>query len=112
MKSSNNRSLIWLLSLAILMVNACAEKQTEAMKTDNVLLQEWTGPFGGVPAFDQMKLEDVIPALERGMELNLQEVDEIANNTEPATFENTIVAMESAGKVLDRIYRYYDLGRS
>jgi peptidyl-dipeptidase Dcp len=72
-------------------------------------LQEWTGPYGGVPAFDQMKLEDVIPALEYGMEVNLKEIDEIASNPKPATFENTIAAMEKAGKKLDRVYRYYGI---
>ena len=80
MKCSKIPGLIWLSFLVILMVNACGEKQNETMNSNNVLLQDWTGPFGGVPAFDQMKLEDVVPALEYGMEINLKEIDEIASN--------------------------------
>ncbi|MGB7491521.1 MAG: M3 family peptidase, partial [Thermoanaerobaculia bacterium] len=74
---------------------------------DNILLAEWVGPYGGVPAFDQMDLEAVRPALETGMELNLQEVDAIASNPEPPTFENTIVALEDVGRDLDRAFTYY-----
>jgi peptidyl-dipeptidase Dcp len=79
------------------------------MKTDNVLMAEWTGPYGGVPAFDKMNLADVKPALEKGMEMSLAEIDEIANNPEAPTFENTIVAMERSGKELDRVFTYYGI---
>ena len=91
---------------------SCKEKEEEkdtAMKYDNVLLQEWTGPYEGVPAFDKMKVSDVKEAMEKGMELSLAEIDKIANNPEPPTFENTIVAMESSGKELDRVYTYYGI---
>ncbi|MDP2470471.1 MAG: M3 family metallopeptidase [Candidatus Palauibacterales bacterium] len=74
--------------------------------TDNVLLAEWTGPYGGVPAFDKMDLADLKPALEKGMQLELAEVDAIATNPEPPTFENTIVALEGVGKDLDRVFTY------
>ncbi|MGB5660515.1 MAG: M3 family metallopeptidase [Thermoanaerobaculia bacterium] len=73
----------------------------------DVLLAEWVGPYGGVPAFDQMDLEGVRPALEAGMALNLEEIDAIASNPEPPTFENTIVAMEDVGRDLDRAFTYY-----
>ncbi len=85
------------------------EVQTEKENYSNILLQEWAGPYGGVPAFDKMKVEDVKEALEKGMELSLTEIDVIANNKEAATFENTIVAMERSGKVLDRVFAYYGI---
>ena len=75
----------------------------------NVLLQEWKGPYGGVPAFDQMNVNDVQEAVETGMELNLSEIEAIANSTEPATFENTIEAMERSGVELDRVFSYYGI---
>ncbi len=75
----------------------------------NPLLKEWTGPYGGVPAFDKMNLADLKPAIERGMELQLAEIDAIANNTAPATFENTIEAMERAGEELNRAFVYYGI---
>ena len=81
----------------------------EAPAESNPLLAEWTGPYGGVPAFDAMTLEQLKPALERGMALALADVDEIANNPEPPTFENTIVAMERSGEELDRTFTYYGI---
>ena len=79
---------------------------------ENDLLQKWTGPYGGVPAFDQMKLEDLRPAIEKGMEMHLQEIEKIANNPAPATFDNTILAMEQAGEPLNRAFTYYGIWSS
>ena len=96
------------LPLALL-VAACGEQTPDYEATDlsdNVLLAEWTGPYGGVPAFDKMDLAAVKPALEEGMELELAEIDAIANNEEPPTFENTIVALEGVGQDLDRVGTY------
>ncbi|WP_162427233.1 M3 family metallopeptidase [Pontibacter pudoricolor] len=78
----------------------------------NPLLKEWTGPYGGVPAFDKMSLADLKPAMERGMALNLAEIEAIANNPAPATFENTIEAMERAGEELNRAFTYYGIWSS
>lgn len=54
------------------------------------------------PQFDQIKLEHFIPAFEQGMAEHAAEIEAIANNKEAATFENTIVAMEKTGGLLDR----------
>lgn len=97
-----------ILSL-ILIVSSCTSNQQVEMKSDNILLQEWEGPYGGVPAFDKMNLSDVTPAIEKGMEWKLAEIDEIANNSEAATFENTIVAMERSGQALSRAFKYYGI---
>ena len=75
----------------------------------NALLAEWTGPYGGVPAFDKMDLDDLKPALEAGMERSLADIDAIANSTEPPTFENTILAMERSGRDLDRVLTFWGL---
>lgn len=83
------------------------EKKDDVTMSDNVLVQKWTGPYQGVPAFDKMKVEDVKPAMEEGMALGLAEIEKIANNPEPPTFENTIEEMERSGKVLDRVFVYY-----
>ena len=56
-------------------------------------INAWAGPYGGVPAFDKIKVEHFKPALEAAMAENLREVEAIANNPAPATFENTIVAL-------------------
>lgn len=78
----------------------------------NTLLAEWSGSYQGVPAFDKVKLEDLKPALEAGMQQSLAEIDAITNNPEPANFENTIVAMERGGKILDRIFTYWGIWSS
>ncbi len=88
------------------------EKNTEETQTENILLQKWTGDYGGVPAFDKMKLEDVKSAMLKGMEMNLADIDAIVNNPEPATFENTIEEMERSGQALDRAFNYYGIWSS
>lgn len=93
----------------ICIVSSCSIDNKEQMTFDNILLAEWTGPYGGVPAFDKMQLTDVKPALEKGMVLNLAEIDEIVNNPDRPTFENTIEAMERAGEALDRVFAYYGI---
>jgi len=79
---------------------------------ENTLLAQWSGPYGGVPAFETVKLEDLKPALEYGMDRSLAEIDAIANNSAPPTFENTIVAMERTGADLDRIWPHYGIWSS
>lgn len=54
------------------------------------------------PQFDKIKDSDFAPAFDAGMELQLKEVDAIANNPAAPTFENTLVALENSGTVLDR----------
>jgi len=99
-------------------VAACAEPSmdtTEVAVSDDldgsVLLAEWTGPYSGVPAFDGMDLAALKPALEAGMALQLEEIDAIAANPEPPTFENTILAMERAGRDLHRVLVYWGIWR-
>lgn len=111
-----SKSIKAVLLCSIVLFASCKkdEKQTEnkdetTTMSNNVLLQEWTGPYEGVPAFDKMNVADIKEAVEKGMELNLAEIDAIANNTEPATFENTIVAMEASGKTLNNVYTYYGI---
>ena len=82
---------------------------TAMANTDNILLQEWTGPYDGVPAFDKMNVGDVKEAVEIGMKLGLEDIEKIANNPEPPTFENTIAAMERSGKELTRVFTYYGI---
>lgn len=75
----------------------------------NPLLAPWTGPYGGVPPFDKVKVADFKPALETGMALELRDVEAIANATAPATFENTLAAMERSGEALERAEIVYSI---
>ena len=102
---ANSYAKLLVLSLITLMTSC-----KETMKPeDNLLLQKWEGPYGGVPAFDQMNVSDIQAAVEKGMELNLSEIEAIANSSDVATFENTIAAMERSGAELDRVFSYYGI---
>jgi peptidyl-dipeptidase Dcp len=60
-----------------------------------------------MPAFDLIKDEHYLPAFEAGMQAQLAEIDALASNEEAATFENTIVAMERSGVLLERVSRVF-----
>jgi peptidyl-dipeptidase Dcp len=72
-------------------------------------LANWTGPYGGVPPFDQVTPAKLGPALEAAMAAELAAVDAIAKNPEPATFDNTIAALERAGEALERVGTIYSV---
>ncbi|MDX1536359.1 M3 family metallopeptidase [Arsukibacterium sp.] len=91
---------------------AAAVAQAVTANQTNPLLQPWTGPYQGVPAFDQMQLADLKPALEQGMAEHLADIDKITANPDAATFDNTIVALEGIGKALDRVFTYYGIWSS
>jgi peptidyl-dipeptidase Dcp len=73
----------------------------------NPLLAPWTGPFGGVPPFEKAEVKDFKPALEAAMAEQLAEIDRIAGDPAPPTFENTIAAQERAGRALERVITLY-----
>ena len=102
MKTSNIYNFLFIF--LVLFTFSCTSEWNQ-----NKLLKSWTGPYMGTPAFDKMEVADVKPAMLKAMELNLEEVEAIATNPEPPTFENTIVAMERSGKVLDRAFTYYGI---
>ncbi len=68
----------------------------------NPLLTEWSTPFG-VPPFDRIKEEHYFPAFQKAIAIKRQEVDAIIKNVQPATFANTIEALDASGELLDRV---------
>ena len=73
-----------------------------ACNKTNPLIDQPATPFG-VPAFDQVKLEHYMPAFEEAIRQDKAGIDAIANNTEAPTFENTIVALDRNGELLERV---------
>jgi len=69
----------------------------------NPLLAQWTGPYGGVPPFDAVRVEHFKPALEAAMAEQLAEIEAIASNPAKPDFENTIAALERSGRTLGRV---------
>jgi peptidyl-dipeptidase Dcp len=78
----------------------------------NPLIEKWVGPYGGVPAFDKVKIADFKSALEAAMAENLVEVEAIANNKAAPTFENTIIPLEDSGRTLARVNTIYGIWSS
>ncbi len=81
------------------------------MSSDNILLQQWSGPYGGVPPWDRVTASDFPEALEVALADERAVVERIASNPEPPTFENTVVALERAGRMLDRVLRLFNVMR-
>ena len=106
MKTSN---IIYVgLTIFTIFLMAC----TQTMTFTNPMLKPWEGAYQGIPAFDRVKVADVKPAMLKAMELSLEEMEAIASNSEPPTFENTIEEMERSGAPLDRAFAYYGVFRS
>jgi peptidyl-dipeptidase Dcp len=78
-----------------------------AAKHVNPLLTASTLPFQAAP-FDKIEDADYQPAIEDGMKQQVAEVEVIANNPEPPTFENTYVALEKTGVLLTRAYLIFN----
>ena len=89
------------LSTSMMQLTACQETQRE-----NPLLQESTLPFGA-PDFSKIKPSDYLPAFEIAIQQTRDEIAQITENKDSATFENTILAYEESGKTLDRVTRTF-----
>lgn len=91
-----------LLVLSSILLIGCGKKNADDQLADNPFMQEWDTPFN-VPPFDKIDTSDYIPAFEEGMRQQNAEIDSIINNSEEPTFENTILAMENSGQLLNKV---------
>ncbi len=71
-------------------------------QAQNPFFSEYDTPHGTVP-FSKITTADYEPAIDRGIEIGLQEIEAICNNRAVPDFDNTIVALEKSGKDLDRV---------
>jgi len=108
-------SRVLALWIVVTVGSACAARtpvEPPDATPDNALLQPWTGPYGGVPPFDRMVLDDLEPAFAVAMEDHLANLEAIATNPEPPTFDNVIVPYELANRLMRRVYPFYGVWRS
>lgn len=102
-----------LLAICVASITSLPESaqaaESQSSPEDNPLLADWSGPYGGVPPFDKVKAEHFKPAIETTMAETLVEMEAIANNPEPPTFENTLVAFEKAGKRGQRVQVIFNI---
>ncbi|TMN19643.1 peptidyl-dipeptidase Dcp [Pseudoxanthomonas sp. X-1] len=85
---------------------AASAPAAAAPQRANPLLSASTLPFQA-PPFDKIQDGDYLPAFEEGMQQHLAEIRKIADNPEPATFANTLEAMEGSGQTLTRVSRIF-----
>ena len=93
-----------LIMSALAVMSTCGEKPIVEMPESlkgNPLVEEWNTPYQ-TPPFSEIEYAHYEPAIDYAIELQRAEIDAIVNNPEAPTFENTIVAMEQAGKLLNR----------
>jgi peptidyl-dipeptidase Dcp len=99
MKSSH---LLFLAAAAAVVNVAGAAEPASMLDAANPFAKESTLQYG-YPAFDKIKNEDFAPAFAEGMRQQMVEIDAIANSKSTPTFDNTIVAMERSGRLLNRV---------
>lgn len=94
------KSLI-ILALALFIIS-CNTNQQQMQTDTNPFFTEYGTPFD-VPPFDKITNEDFLPAFMEGMKVQSEEIEAIAGNPEPPTFENTLVAMDQSGELLTKV---------
>jgi peptidyl-dipeptidase Dcp len=99
MKSSH---LLFLAAAAAVVNVAGAAEPASMLDAANPFAKESTLQYG-YPAFDKIRNEDFAPAFAEGMRQQMVEIDAIANSKSAPTFDNTIVAMERSGRLLNRV---------
>ncbi|MCQ2111771.1 MAG: M3 family metallopeptidase [Bacteroidaceae bacterium] len=82
--------------IATMTLASCTQNRT------NPFLTEWDTPYG-IPPFDDIQVEDYIPAIKAGIEQQEKEILAITSNQEAPTFENTIVPLELSGEILSKV---------
>ncbi len=83
-------------------MDAGAQTATTGLAASNPFYAPSSLPYGA-PPFDRIKDADYQPAIEAGMAAQRAEIDAIANSSEAPTFENTLVALERSGQLLNRV---------
>lgn len=80
------------------------EHKNHTCMKNNPFVKPYANPFG-IPPFESIQISDYMPAVRLGIKKHEEEINAIATNPEAPTFENTILAMEESGQLLDRVMR-------
>jgi len=89
-----------------------AMRAAPAEATENSILQSWTGPYDGVPPWDEVKVADFPQAFQVTMDKIQAEVNAIRDNPAPATFENFTVPMELVGNEANNLFSIWGVHSS
>ncbi len=91
---------------------ADAKEMKAAQNSEPALLQEWTGPYGGVPPWDQVKVSQFPSAFQAAMAAYKAEFEAILETPGPITFDNTITTSELSGEKMGRLFSIWGVHSS
>lgn len=93
-----------LLVLACLAIPAVGKnpKKVKIESSGNPFMTEYTTKYK-IPPFEKIKYEHYMPALEEGIKQHNKEIDDIANATQPANFDNTVLALDNSGRLFNKV---------
>ena len=81
--------------IAAACLSACTNRE-------NPFLTDWNTPYG-IPPFQEIQVDNYIPAIQAGIELQKKEIEDIVNNQDAPTFDNTILPLELSGEILRKV---------
>lgn len=94
---------LFILAVPVLLLVGCSTAPEKAKGNHmNPFFETWATPFGVAP-FDKIEDNDYLPAFEKAFQEKRREVSAIAENTTEPTFENTLVALDGTGKLLEKV---------
>jgi peptidyl-dipeptidase Dcp len=91
---------------AIALMTGAATASNPQTVRENPFLQQYTTPYE-IPPFEQIEYADYMPALRAAIAEHNKEIAAIVNNKATATFDNTILALDRAGRTLDKVVMVY-----
>ena len=97
---------ITLVAVALIL-SSCNQKKTPQKDMNNPFFKAYSTPFQ-VPPFNEIKLEHFKPAIDAGIADQLAEIKAITDNNEEPNFENTILAFDQSGLLLNRVSLTFD----
>lgn len=75
---------------------------TACTNRENPFLTNWNTPYG-IPPFQEIQTDNYIPAIQAGIEQQKKEIEDIVNNQEAPTFDNTVLPLELSGEILRKV---------
>nr|WP_315458951.1 M3 family metallopeptidase [uncultured Sphingorhabdus sp.] len=101
-----------LLSGVAMTAVAQAKEAKVGQTAEPALLNEWTGPYDGVPAWDKVKVADFPAAFQAAMKASKAEFEAMLEKPEAITFDNTITASELSGEKIGRLFSIWGVHSS
>jgi peptidyl-dipeptidase Dcp len=101
-----------LSGVAMTAVAQAKEMKSGHMASEPALLQEWTGPYEGVPPWDKVKVAQFPAAFEAAMQASKAEFEAMLAKPEAITFDNTITASELSGEKIGRLFSIWGVHSS